>query len=196
MQRDAIIARVALAVAFVAVASVVSLAVFFAVGDPFGTVNDVGNAVLGLLGALLAVRLGRYGPARTGRLRSTVAAGLAVAGAAVTVVGSWLVISGATGFFLAGLVSSVGFALIGLWLVELNVRLGSTVWPRRMSRFGIATGVFMAVGFLTLPGIAMGLDDMAAAPGWIWIGYLGWLGTYVLYPAWSFWLGRTLLREP
>ena len=46
--------------------------------------------------------------------------GLAVAGAALTVVGSALVVSGTTGFFLAGLVSSLGFAGIGAWLVAAN----------------------------------------------------------------------------
>jgi len=31
----------------------------------------------------------------------------------------------------------------------------------------------------------MGVDDMKTAPGWIWIGFLGWIGTYLIYPVWS-----------
>jgi hypothetical protein len=54
--------------------------------------------------------------------------------------------------------------------------------------------VIMAMGFATLPGIAMGLDDRDAAPGWIWIGFLGWIGTFIIYPVWRIWLGRVLLR--
>jgi hypothetical protein len=38
----------------------------------------------------------------------------------------------------------------------------------------------------------MGLDDMDAAPGWILVGGLSWLGTYILYPIWSIRFGRAL----
>jgi hypothetical protein len=48
---------VALAVGLAAIASVVSLLLLYVVGDPFGTVNDVGNALIGVLGAMLAYRL-------------------------------------------------------------------------------------------------------------------------------------------
>jgi hypothetical protein len=98
---------VALALGIVTVASLVSLALFFAVGGPFGFANDVGNALIGILSALLAIRLATAGAA------GMAASGAAVFGAIVTVIGSWLVITETTGFFLAGLVSSVGFALIG-----------------------------------------------------------------------------------
>jgi hypothetical protein len=56
-------------------------------------------------------------------------------------------------------------------------------------------GAIMALGFATTPGIVMHLDDMANAPGWIWIGYLGWAGTCVAYPVWAIRVGRTLARD-
>jgi hypothetical protein len=34
----------------------------------------------------------------------------------------------------------------------------------------------------------------ASAPGWVGIGSLGWIGSYVLYTVWAFWFGRSLLR--
>ena len=52
----------------------------------------------------------------------------------------------------------------------------------------------MAIGFAVVPGISMGLDDLETAPGWIWIGYLGWFGIFFSYPIWSIWFGRVLLR--
>jgi hypothetical protein len=52
----------------------------------------------------------------------------------------------------------------------------------------------MLLGLVALPGIAAGLDDMATAPAWIWIGQLGWLGIFVAYPAWALWTGITGLR--
>lgn len=178
-------ARLSLALGVVAAGSAVSLATFFAVQGPFGTLNDVGNAATGVLSAALAWRLRDRLPG-PGRL----AVGAALVGAAITVVGSALVISGTTGFFRAGLVSSVGFAGIGAWLVMLNRSTAAAkLRPRRLRSLGVAAGALMAVGVVTAPGVALGLDDMAAAPAWVWIGSIGWLGTFVAYPAWAIWLG-------
>jgi hypothetical protein len=178
--------RVALATGLVAAGSVACLATYFVVGGPLGSINDVGNAAAGVLSACLAWRLRRQLPGRTGDL----AIGAALVGAAITVVGSVLVVSGTTGFVLAGLVSSVGFAGIGAWLVVLNRSVGkSTGWPRRLRALGITAGSLMALGVVTAPGIPLRIDDMASAPAWVFIGYLGWLGTYLAYPAWALWLG-------
>ncbi len=174
--------RLALAAGLVAVGSAACLATYFAVGGPFGTVNDVGNATTGILSGLLAWRLRRHVRGRVGAL----AMYAAVAGAAITVLGSALVVSGTTGFLFAGLVSSVGFAGIGAWLAVVNRQAGDVAgWPPRLRTLGLAAGALMAVGVLALPGIALGLDDMASAPSWAWIGFVGWLGIYVAYPAWA-----------
>ena len=53
----------------------------------------------------------------------------------------------------------------------------------------------MMLGVVAAPGIALRLDDMGTAPGWVWIGLTGWLGIYVLYPAWAFALGSSLVGE-
>jgi hypothetical protein len=190
LDRDRSVGRLAIALGTVAVASLVSLAVFYVVGNPFGTINDLGNALVGILSALIAWTLR---PRGMNGVSGRVAIGAAVLGAAITVLGSALVVSGTTRFLLAGLVSSVGFALIGLWLIALNRSAGSDArWPRRLRTLGVAAGAIMALGFATAPGIAMGLDDMAAAPWWIWLGFFGWIGTYLIYPAWSIWLGRVI----
>lgn len=174
--------RLALAVGLVAAGSAVSLAAYYVVGGPLGTINDIGNAATGVLSAALAWRLRRDSSVRTGDF----AVGAALVGAALTVVGSALVVFGATGFFLAGLVSSVGFAGIGAWLVALNwTGAGAVAWPRQLRSLGVLAGALMTVGIVVVPGIALRLDDMQAAPGWIWIGFLGWLGIYVVYPAWA-----------
>jgi hypothetical protein len=178
-------ALLAIATGLVAIGSVVSLVLFYIFGPPIGTINDVGNALIGVLSAALALDLRRV----TGWV-ATIAAWI---GAAVTVVGSWLVISDTTGFFLAGLVSSVGFALIGGWLVALNrsTRL-VTAADGSLRTLGTVAGAAMLAGIVAVPGIAMGIDDMSAVPPWLWIFGLGWLGTYVLLPAWSLWFGRSV----
>lgn len=178
--------RLALAIGVAAAGSAACLATYFVVGGPFGTINDIGNAATGILSACLAWRLRGQLSGRTRDL----AVGMAVAGAAVTVVGSILVISGTTTFLLAGLVSSMGFAGIGTWLLVANRgAAAATAWPGRLRTLGVATGALMAVGVVVAPGIVLRIDDMATAPSWVWIGFIGWLGIFVAYPAWAIWLG-------
>jgi hypothetical protein len=189
--RDQDTGRLALAIGVTAVGSVACFATFFAVGGPFGTLNDIGNAATGLLSAGLVWHMRRQIPGRAGN----VAVGAAVAGAGLTVAGSALVVSGATGWFLAGLVSSVGFAGIGAWLVVLNrSHAVEAVVPRRLSSLGIAAGALMALGILSAPGIVLRLDDAGTAPAWAWIGFVGWFGTFVVYPAWAIWLASVATR--
>ena len=174
-------------------ASLVSLLLFFLAGGPFGTINDVGNGVVGVLSGLLAWTLRSVDTSRAATAQAVVV-GVAALGAAVTVVGSVLVVSGSTGFLLAGLVSSVGFALIGLWLFALNWSMREEErWSRWLPKLGIVAGALMAVGITALPGILIRVDDMESAPSWVWIGFLGWIGVYVLYPVWSICFGSLLL---
>lgn len=184
--------RLAVAVGVVAAGSAVSLGTYFLVRGPFGTINDVGNAAAGVLSAALAWRLRRYVEGRTGDL----AVAAATVGAAITVVGSTLAVSEATGYFLAGLVSSVGFAGIGAWLVTLNRSNDRAAdWPRRLRSVGVLAGGLMSLGVVAAPGVLLRYDDMATAPGWIWLGQLGWLGIFVAYPAWAIWLGLVETRR-
>ena len=87
--------------------------------------------------------------------------------------------------------SSVGFALIGLWLIALNraLRSEARVPQPRDIRPGRGGGDG-ARALASAPGIVLGLDDFDTAPAWIWIGSLNWLGTYVLFPIWTIRLGR------
>ncbi len=178
--------RVAIAAGVFAAASAACLVTYYVVRGPFGTMNDIGNATTGVLSAALAWRLRRHISGRAGDL----AVGTAVAGAALTGIGSALVVSGTTGFFLAGLVSSVGFAGIGAWVVVVSRSSAAmAAWPRRLRTLGVLAGALMAVGIVTAPGIPLRLDDMGTAPAWVWIGLLGWAGTFVAYPAWAVWMG-------
>lgn len=185
------VGRLSLAVGIVAVGSAVCLATYFAVGGPLGTINDIGNALTAILSAVLAWRLRSLIPGRVG----DAAVAAAAVGSAVVVAGSALVMSGATGFFLAGLVASLGFAGIGAWLVALNRSERVATWPRALRWVGIAAGALMALGIIAVPGLMLRLDDMASAPAWVWLAELGWLGIYLVYPIWAIWLGLTGLRR-
>jgi hypothetical protein len=166
----------------VAVVSLVSLIMFFAVGGPFGTINDAGNGVLALLCCGLALVLHR-----PGRVAATI---VAIAGTATCMLGSFLVMSETTGFFLAGLVSSFGFALIGVWLVLVSRSEGFSG-----PRLAFCAGAVMALGLVTIPGILQGLDDQDAAPAWLLGAGVSWAGTYVLLPLWAFRFARMPARR-
>ncbi len=191
LERDRSTGWLAVAVGGGSLATATSLAMFFAAGRPFGTLNDFGNALIGVGSAGLAWTLTRRDGSRHLRRTVPVAAG----GAALTVVGSALVVSGRTGFLFAGLVSSAGFALIGVWLLDFNSTSASDgAVSQRLSRLGIAAGGLMAIGLAGVPGIVLRFDDMTAAPGWIWISSVSWIGTYLAYPMWAIWLGRSLVH--
>ena len=184
--------RLALGIGVAAAGSAACLATYFAVGGPFGTINDIGNATAGVLSAALAWQLRRQISGRAADL----AVGAAIVGAGLTVAGSTLVVSKTTGFFFAGLVSSVGFAGIGAWLVVLNRSAAIAAFtPGRLRSLGVVAGALMALGIASAPAIALGLDDMETAPAWTWVGLFGWLGIFVVYPAWAFWLANIELRR-
>ena len=159
--------------AAVAVVSCVSLIAFYAVGGPFGTVNDAGNGVLALLCAALAFTLHR-----PGRIAATT---LAIAGAATAVLGSLFIMTDTTGYFFAGLISALGFAFIGLWLLVVS-RSDDLPAPR----LALFAGAVMALGLINIPGIVQGLDDLDDAPIWLLAAGICWAGTYVLLPLWAF----------
>jgi len=182
----------ALAVGCVSTAAFVSLIVFFVVGAPFGFINDVSNAVLAVLAGMLAAIWLRAVELPSSRLRVTTV--IAFIGVAAGVVGSVLVIYDITGYFLAGLVSASGFALIGTWVIAANLSGGapSTVTlSRRQALLGIVAGSVMVVGLVNVPGVVMGIDDQGTAPLWLLAAGPCWAGTYLLLPIWCLRLDRS-----
>ena len=81
----------------------ISLILLFVAGEPYGAINDVGNGLMGLLSGALAVRL-RPQTAVRNPARTTIATSSAVLGAAISALGSVLVLWDVTSFFFAGLV--------------------------------------------------------------------------------------------
>jgi len=188
---------VATAVAWVGVVALVSLVVFFAVGGPFGFVNDVSNAALGVLAGTLAVTWLRRAPRPRSSLR--VATVLALVGVGAVVVGSVLVVFDVTGYFLAGLVSASGFALVGVWLVAANLasaRPPGVRSSRPLTTLGVVAGSVMALGLVNVAGIVQGIDDQATAPLWLLAAGTCWAGTYLLLPIWCLRLTRDQRSRP
>jgi hypothetical protein len=105
-----------------------------------------------------------------------------------------LVILKFTGFVLAGWYTGVGNALIGLWLVAFCFSIQNGIgFSNNLITFGLVVGLVMAMGLLGIFGIFAGIDSMESLPWYLNIGYLGFFGTYILYPIWTIILGRNLL---
>ena len=184
----------AIATGVTVILAVIFLILMYTVNGRFGTVNDVLNAMIGILSVVLAWMLYAEHHARS-PMMSQVTLVLAVLGAIFTIIGSVLIIFEFTGFVLAGWYTGVGNALIGLWLVAFCYSmLSDGALPHNLVTFGLVVGAFMVMGFLGIPGILARVDTMESLPWYLGVGYLGFLGTYVLYPIWTIWLGRILIK--
>jgi hypothetical protein len=192
---SAIVGWVAVATGIGGLVAVVFLALFFTVGQPFGTINDVCNGLTALLCGALAVAL-RPQYAAHALVPSWVFLVLAVAGALIAAAGSVLVIFRITGWFLAGIVGTVGYALIGLWLLGLSSSAQAAGWlPPGLAISGMVLGVIVALGFAAVPGVLRGIDAREDSPWYVLAGLAaGSLGWLVLNPIWCIWLGLVVLR--
>lgn len=186
---------IAIATGVSAILAILFLALMFTVNQSFGRVNDVFNSVIGISSAVLAWMLYAEHHAKS-PLMSQIALALAAVGTIFTVIGSLLIVFGFTDFVLAGWYSGIGYALIGLWLAAFcySMQRGDAL-PHNLTVFGLVVGAFMAIGLLGIPGIFAGTDSMESLPWYLYVAFLGWLGTYILYPIWTIWLGRALLSS-
>jgi hypothetical protein len=184
---------IAIATGVSAILAAIFLILMYTVNQSFGKVNDVFNSVIGISSVVLAWMLYAEHHAKS-PLMSQIALALAVVGAIFTIIGSILVVFGFTDFVLAGWYSGIGNALTGLWLMVFCFSLSrSDALAHNLVFFGIVVGAFMAIGLLGIPGIFAGIDSMESMPWFLYVAFFGWLGTYILYPIWTIWLGRNLL---
>jgi hypothetical protein len=186
---------IAIATGVSAILAIVCLILMYTVNQSFGRINDVFNSIIGITSVLLAWRLYAEYHARS-PLVSQIALALTVVGMIFTIIGSILIIFGFTNFVLAGWYSSIGYALIGFWLAGFCYAfLHGDALPHNLVSFGVVVGVFMAIGLLGIPGILAGIDSMESMPWYLYVAFFGWLGTYIMYPIWTIWLGRYLLLK-
>jgi hypothetical protein len=183
---------VALGTGIVVFLAVIFLILMFTVSISFGAINDVLNIIIGISSAVLAWMLYAEHHAKSLGM-SQIALIFAILGAIFSIVGSVLILYGFTDFFLAGLYSGLGNAFIGLWLMAFCYSMQrSDVLHHSLILFGFVAGGFMTLGLIGIPGILARIDSMVSLPWYLYIALFGWLGTYVLYPIWTIWLGRNL----
>jgi len=175
------VAGLALAVAVVTLVGLALLILMWVFrSGPLGILNDICNGAGALLSVGLALALYKQhqGPSQQLALPALIAV---IVGALIAIVGSALVMSGTTGFFLAGMYTATGYALIGLWLLAFNY--GNLGHPGPVT-LGLITGVVMALGLAAIPSIFMGIDAFKDAAWHTWLGQVGFAGWAILYPIW------------
>jgi hypothetical protein len=183
-----IVRRAAVAAYVVAAAGLVAMVtifLFFAIGQPWGTLND--TALLVATAAIPPLMLAFW---ELGGLTPTPLALVAQVSGWVAVL-VWCV---AQALFIAGVidfdyesaatgwlaVESVALIAIGLWIAGANLLAGS--WLNSIRWFGVAAGL----GFVLLP-IGMLLGGVNHP-----LTYAGGVGYSIVLPVWAFLMGRHL----
>ena len=187
---------VAIATGIAGLLALTFIILFFTVGQPFGTLNDICIALAAILSAVLAWMLYPQYHAQS-QLLSKVTLVIAIVGAILVVIGAALAISGVKGWFLSGLYMAAGNAMIGLWALGLNYSaLRDNSLPHSLVIFGLVSGMILALGLVTIPGIFRGIDpqeyELTMVNSIWWTSSLGYLA---IYPAWCIWLGRVILSS-
>jgi hypothetical protein len=166
--------RSAQAAAVLTVGAGVALGTFFAVGEPWGTLNDTLSIALAAATVPIAVGLARRNP-RAPLL--TIGAAFDVVGAVVASTYTALLISRRMTFEDTLMGVMAGQALIGAWLVTV----GLAAWPnpatRRLAAFALTGGGGLLA---SAAGVATGgMQSPVAALGFL-AALVGTTGSYVL----------------
>jgi len=184
------IRRLATTIAVVGLVNAVTIVLMYTVAGFFGPVNDLG---VGTAGIMLAVLAWRLAPAARRSSLNLATAGVvaATAGATVVALGSLLVLTGRTGWFLAGHVTMLGYAVLGPWVIGINVVARRDAWwPQPQTTLGLVAGVTMLCGWFAIPAILSGLDTPGRVPWYVTVAYIGGVGWFLLLPVWCFRLGQ------
>ena len=174
------------------------LITFFAVGQPFGTLNDITALPWALALIPVMFALHQYSQGRASWL-SRLGLILGFAGVLGVLVFQTLLIFGVITLWQELPYINASFGLIGLWLILVN-RLAhpSPIASRRLAWLGIAIGALWVVGNIAswIGGMPPnGVDATAAFSQMNPISLLGYtliLLAYLLEPFWALWLRRTL----
>lgn len=169
--------------------ALVTIVLFFAVGQPWGTLNDI--ALLVATAAIPVLMLAFW---ELGGLTPTPLALVAQVSGWVAVI-AWCV---AQALFIAGLVDfdydhpatgalaveAVALIVIGLWIAGANLLAGS--WLNAIRWFGVAAGLGFVL--LSVGQLLGGLDHP--------LTYAGGIGYSIVLPVWAFLMARHLNQIP
>jgi len=184
-------AQIAIAIAITAVISIITLTLLYSGLPFFGPVNDLTNAVGGLLSALL---VWQFHTLLRERAPNTAIFFLLAAwiGSVAIIINSLLVAFGRMHWMTGGMYTAIGYGLIGIWLFALHRQFGlGEFLPSGILKLGVIAAIAMLFGLLAGPLLAYGVN-LAKNPV-VSIAYLGAAAGWLLYPVWCWLVGRRLL---
>jgi len=190
--KPALTGRIAIAIAITALVSIITLALLYSGLPPLGPINDLTNALGGLLSALLIWQfhalLREHAP---GIATPFLLAGWI--GSAAIVVNSLLVAFRQMHWMTGGMYTAIGCGLLGVWLLGLLRLIGSQPFlTPGLARLDILAAIAMLFGLLAGPLLASG-TSLTANP-LVWVTYAGAGVGWLLYPVWCWLVGRRLFR--
>jgi len=185
--------RIASAIAFSAILSIVTLTLLYSGIPVFGPINDLTNAVSGVLIAIMAwqfyfiLREHNTGVAILFLLISTV-------GSAAIIINSILVAFGLMHWLMGGMYTAIGYGLIGIsLLVLLRMIAPQPFLTPGLIQLGTVTGLVLLFCLPATPLMGLG-EKLKMNPLIIFVFFgagTGWL----LFPFWCWQLGRRLISS-
>jgi hypothetical protein len=168
--------------AIATVVGAITLVIFFSLGEPFGTINDVSSIIIAIMGILVLLALHRLHSAvsNAGSLAALVigVVGLLFAGAAQTMLVLRLIPFEQTPD------SSFGFSAFGVAIaVHGYLAWVRNVFPRGLTVWGMVAGIGYVL--VSLAFVLGGPDHP--------LTYAGGAAAVIAYPVWAIWLGRVFL---
>jgi hypothetical protein len=165
--------------------ALITISMFFSLGQPWGTVNDVASLVQWLAAIPLVIALWSYqrglGPvsfavAAVGLTSLVIACGLTI-----------LLLARTVTFASVGMPTAVAGGVYGVWLLlAAAVLAGRSPLPTPLIAIMALAGIGTAIGVIGF--VAFGSNH--------WLTYAGGLVGGLMYPVWAYWLAYLLTRTP
>jgi len=185
------IAQTAIAIAITAVISIITLTLLYSGLPFFGPVNDLTNAVGGMLSALLVWQFHALLRERTPNAAIFLLLAAWVGSAAI-IINSVLVAFGQMHWMTGGMYTVIGYSLIGIWLLALHLKFGQQEFlPSGILKLGTIAAIAMLLGLLAGPLLASGISFTENPL--VSVSYVGAAAGWLLYPVWCWLVGKRLL---
>jgi len=166
--------------AIATIVGAVTLVIFFSVGEPYGTINDVSSVIIGLTAILILFTL--YQTHRTSAPTTSLIA--FVIGAVAMLIGATLQALLVIADMVFGNIVTLVFGVYGVSLLTFGwLAASSGIFPRGLAWTGIVAGLGYV---LVTTGFILGEQNHP-------LTYIGGAISVIAYPIWAFWLGRIWL---
>jgi hypothetical protein len=165
--------------------ALIAISLFFAIGQPWGTINDVASVVQWAAAIPLVIVI--YQSQRAYAPIAQFVAPLGLAALIVSCALTVLLIAQVLTFQQQGTPTAIAGGVFGLWLVATAaVWLGASPLPWPLLALMAVAGSGTVAGIVGFVGFGSSH----------WLTYAGGTVGGLAYPAWGYWLAILLLRSP